>query len=714
MAEAARSLDQQTESAGRSGSIEDIALIEEHVDSGLLAMLESHEPKYRFDKLPIDSIPERFSIYLNQPIPELDSAGAKAYAATCHYMKDRPIYALVLGSRMPYRSAEIEAMKSVQNPHVLSLHEAAPIRLSQPSEVRMVLFLDRPKGQTLRQLLTSGRSFPEAYIVRNILAPLCEALMVMKDHGVFHGRINPDSIFIDDKLMIGECLSEPCGIRQDPLYESIERALADPMGKGNASSKSDAFALGMLAYELLYGLQKFRDVEPAAFHRYSLEMGCYHMLLANKEPTEAFVDFFRGLLTENLVERWGLEQVHNWLGGKRYNLIHPSLPNESTRPFRFADTDYFNCRALANAIHRNWARASKDIRLNKLDRWLETSAHKTEMAERVERIIRTTGGDVSGNARQNNELAARCILSLDPTGPIRMDRISFTVEGSGTAMCHYLKNAMQQETNLMSDAIDLDLINYSAEMMVGEKSAYATNLTWKLQSLRGLIKLTSIGFGMERVMYAFNPTLPCQSEMLIPDHVTTAEEALQVLDALSLKMARDTSLLDRHLCAFLASKIEMNKEIKFPQLAKFPALRDSPELKALRVISLAQEKVGRPRLHGLAVWAALRIERLAENIHNRRTRKQLKQSLKSAASTGLVSYVLATLVESEITKDDFMGFAKASMVYSRNVQRVEALSNPKTVDTMAKDLGARIAVFVAYLVLSITAYILIDQYYIGM
>lgn len=717
MAEAARSMEQQNESAGRGGSIEDIALIEEQVDSGLAALLENYEPRYRFDRLPVDSIPERFTLHLGQPLPELDSAGAKAYSATCHYLKDRAIYALVLNSRIPYRMAEIEAMKSVQNSHLLTLHEAAPIRLSQPSEVRMVLFLDRPKGQTLAELLASGRTFTEQYIVRSILAPLCEGLLALKEQNIHHGRINLDSLYLDEKLVIAECLSEPCGVRQHVLYEPIERALADPSGKGTATSKSDAYSVGMLAYDLLYGLQKFREVDAVTFTRYILEVGCYHLLIAksNKEPSEAMTDFFRGLLCENMHERWGLEHINNWLGGKRYNLIHPSLPNESTRPFTFAETDYFNCRALANAIHRNWARASKDIRQHKLDRWLETSAHRADTADRVERIIRSTGGESTNNPKLNNELASRIILSLDPTGPIRLDRVSVTVEGVGTAISHYLRHGMQQEIGQLNEIIDIDLINYAAD--VGnhdEKSPGSTNITWKLQSLRPQVKLTSLGFGMERAMYSLNSGLPCQSDLLLPYHVISIEDALNVLDSLSVRMARETSLMDRHLSAFLASKCEMAKEVKFPQLSRFPALRDNPELKTLRILSMAQEKIGRPKLPGLTAWAAMRVERLSDNIHNRRSRKQLKQSLKSAANTGYISYVLATLVESDITKDDYTGFATASMLYARNNQKIDALANPKTVQEMSKDLGARIAVFIAYLVLSITSYILLDQYYIGL
>lgn len=708
----AQSLEQETASAARTGSIEDLALIEERIDSGLTALLDAYTPLYSFEELPVDVLPERFAIHMNQPMPQFDSGAAKAYAATCLFAKEKQVYALVCDPRIPYRTHAMEKMRGVQHPNLLTLYDAEPLRLSQPDAVRLVLFLDKPAGLRLSDMIAGGKTFHDNYVTEQFLQPIGEALGMMAEMDIHHGRINPAHIFVDERVVLGECVSEPQGLSQDILYEPVERALADPHGKGGATSKTDSYALGILAYELLYGLERYRAVDPATYLRNIHEFGSYYLLTSARDISDTFNDFFRGLFNEDKNERWGMEQVRAWLGGKRYNLIQPSLPKEASRPFTFNGQEFYSLRALAQAVFKNWGRAAKELRPARLDRWLEMSAHRREMAEKVERVIRSTGGETAASQKLNNEFAARLIVALDPTGPLRMDKISLSVDGIGPSMAHYLRHGMTHEINLLVELIGCDLPNFWADGVEGEKTLETSNTLWKLQHVRIQMLAKTIGFGMERAMYTLNPTLPCSSDLLLRYHITTVEEALSVLDYLAVKNNRDTSLLDRHLAAFLASKLDMNKEVKFQQLSRMPQLRDHPELQVMHVLMLAQERLDKRKFVGLATWVAIRVEKLAENIHNRRARKKLIETLRHAAATGHISRVLAVLVESDLAKDDLAGFSRAAIIYKRNVKRLEQLENPKTVAFMSRDLGGRISVFVAYLILGITLYVLLEQYYL--
>ncbi len=709
MAQAAAPL----ESPPMSSGMDELAMLEEHVDSGLSKLLDTHEPSYRFETLPTDGIPDRFVLHYNRPLPALDSGGARAYEASCQFAKDRPVYALVLDAKTPHNTPMINALAGVAHPNLLTPIEAATIKISMLNEVRLVMFVDRPKGATLADIIASGQTFGEKHIIHNILTPICDALTTLREQGISHGRIHPRHIYIDERVVLGECVSEPQGMSQELIYEPIERALANPVARGAATPKSDVYSLAILTYELMFGAGRLREADGALYIKSILEMGAYHLLTASKDLSDDFADFFRGALCEDQNERWGLEHVRNWIGGKRYNLIHPSLPTESSRPFTFADADYFNCRAIANTIARNWSRAGKDIRQAKLDRWLAVSAHKNETADRVERIIRSTGGDKSTNPKLNNEMNARIIIALDPNGPIRHEKIAMNIDGIGTLAAQLLHHNHTQELAQLVEAIEFDLPNYLSDHSTIEKTNAVSDMLWKFQTIRMHIKQKDLGFGFERLLYGINPHLPCQSNLLLAHHVTEIEHALRVLDSLALINARDTSLLDRHLCGFLAAGINLSKEIKFAHLAKMPKLRDHPELKALKIISLAQVKAGNPKLVGLATWAAMRVEKLSEHIHNRKTRKTLKERLKDAASSGIISHTLNALTESDMTREDHVGFGKAVAIYDRNRNRIESLSNPKTVDKMSKDMGGRISVFLAYFALCITVYILIDEYYIG-
>lgn len=711
MALAADTVTENFEAATSVGPIDDVTLIEERVDTGLDALMESYEPKSRLDTLPLDMVGEYYRIDVHSPLPHLDTTSAKAYAAHHIHHPDIAVYALICDSKSPARGDALEALKGMKHAQGVMLLEHATSRISYLNENRQALICTRPKGQRLSERLREGVRFNEHQVIDLVLRPIVDILLLMNERQISHGRINPDNIFIDERITLGECLSEVPGVSQPYLYEPIERSLCDTFSKGSPSDRTDAYALAMLAYELLYGLEPLRKATQDEYNRLMIEKGTFHVLSLNREFNEQFTDFFRGTLVENKQERWGLEQVRNWLGGKRYNLIHPSLPSEASRPITINERPYYSRRSLAFGISRHWMQMAKDLRTAKLDRWLETSIHASDCADKVSKVIRNCGGESTRNERHNNEMNAKLIIAMDPNGPIRMKDIAFNVDGTGASLCHYLLHNRQAELNQLIDAIEFDLPGFWSDMSSLPKLPSTTNTLWRMGQIRSQIRLTTIGYGIERALYDLNQGLPCQSALLLPYHLTTADGVLHALDTLA-KTHHGNSLLDRHVAAFLASRIEMAKEISFENLSRLPKLKNHPELMAIRILSLAQEKVGRPRLVGLSTWAAMRLDALIDNIHNRGLRKKLKGNLKKAAATGLVSYVLAVLVDNVYTRDDYNGFTKASAIYQINLQRIDGLQNPKALSHMAHELGGRFATFVAYIILGITCYILLNQYYL--
>jgi len=228
--------------------------------------------------------------------------------------------------------------------------------------------------------------------------------------------------------------------------------------------------------------------------------------------------------------------------------------------------------------------------------------------------------------------------------------------------------------------------------------------------MRNYINWKHYGYGLERVIYDLNPSLPCQCEWLLPYYALELSDTLNILDNIAKSKAQTTSLADRHLTAFLASKFELAREIKFNQLEKVPKLKNNPELIAMRILSMAQDKSGQKKLIGLATWAAIRVDKMMDQIHSRKLRNKIRESLKLAAKSGSVSRVLAVVVENNMTQEDHIGFSRANVVYLRNQARIDALKNNETLDKMSQDYGGRIAVFIAYMILCITFYTVLDTY----
>jgi len=684
-------------------------MLEEQFDSGLRKLLETYKPRRGLDATPIDGMPDRFSIDLDRALPYLDSEGAKAYEAEDLVNPSRAVYALICSLDYPQYYAALEKMRGIAHPSLLVLHDYSVVHISRLNENRLVLFLEKPQGVQLSDLIARGQKFGDTQIIKMMLTPFLEALELLRDLGLSHGRINPNNIFIgDNKITLGEFYSEPPGLSQPFVYEPLERITAEVYAKGAPNEKTDTYALAMIAFELCHGIARFKVVTKQEFITRITMLGVYNVLAAAYDVNPNFSDFFRGTLIDNRTERWGLREMRTWVDGKRYNIIAPMLP-QAARPFPFNGIEYYNVRSLAYGLSRYWRAAGIDIPSSKLDRWIDIALHNPDMGDLVTRSIKIGARDGSSE-KSRNEMLGRIIAILDPQGPLRTKDLSLNIDGIGAAVAYFMIKGMTTELELVLDLLNADMPNFLASLSDYGKTKYFTDLIWQMQRERTVLQVNAIGFGLERMIYDLNPSLPCYSPILRQYHVTSKEDALFTLDALARTKGDKTPLLDKHLAAYFASKINLTKELRMASLEKMPSLKNNEELKILLLLNMVQEKAGKPRLIGLATWAAIRMEAMLENIHNRRLRRLIKKDLKTAAGTGYLSYVLGALIESKITRQDHIGFKKAHAIYQYNSERIKTLENQEMFSDLSHQMGGRLAMILAYLILTVTFYIVVDQY----
>lgn len=708
MVNAAEDYNRGNESAQDSDLGEQVQLIEEQFDSGLRRLLETYKPRRPLDSTPVDGMTDRFAIDLERSLPFLDSEGAKAYEAEDLVNPSRSVYALICSPDYPQYYAALEKMRGIANPSLLVLHDFAVVHISTMNENRLVLFLEKPQGVQLSDLISRGQKFGDTQIIKNMLGPFLEVLELLRDLGLSHGRINPGNIFIGDQIKLGEFYSEPPGMSQPFIYEPVERMTAEPYAKGAPNEKTDTYALAMIAFELCHGIARFKVVTKHEFITRVTMLGIYNVLVAAYDVNPNFSDFFRGTLLDNRQERWGLREMRTWVDGKRYNIIAPMLA-QAGRPFAFNGQEYFNTRSLAYGLSRYWRAAGIDVPSSKLDRWIDIALHNPDMGDLVTRSIKIGARDGSSE-KSRNEMLGRIIAVLDPQGPLRTKDLAFNIDGIGPAAAYFMIRNNTTEMELLVDLISADMPNFLASLSEVSKTKQITDTIWQMQRERTVLTINSVGFGMERMVYDLNPSLPCLSPILKSYYVVSKEDALLTLDALARTKGDKTSLLDKHLASFLASKINLTKELRLASLEKMPALKNNEELKVILLLNMVQEKAGKPRLIGLATWAALRMELMLESIHNRRLRRLIKKDLRTAAGTGYLSYVLGALVESKITRQDHLGFRKAHAIYQYNYERIKTLENQDMFSDLSHQMGGKFAMIMAYLILTVTFYIVLDQY----
>lgn len=687
---------------------DDIPLIEEQVETGLPQLLAGYKSTFSTAGETKDDLMGRFTLYPNRALPDFDNPYTKAYEARDDFNEQRPVYAMVCDNNSALRMGAAHELSTLVNPSLQALLGYGVVNCSHLGECRQVLFFERPRGTRLSDTFKRNIHLHEHQIIDRIIAPATRALVAMRDKNVHHGHIHAHNFFIGDNSQLGECLTSPCGSQSHFLYEPLERLMADPLGRGDASEKADIYSLGILAYEALYSLERFKKIPREVFIERAVQHGTYELFGKNKDFSEKFQDFFRGTLNESPADRWSIDQLNQWVNGKRFNMIVPGMPKEASRPLVFMGEEFFNRRVLAHMFHSNWRQALKEAKELKLDRWCEMSLHRPELGEKIDRAMRYAG---SGSTdAQLNDMLTRVIGILDPTGPLRSHAFSLRPDAIGTLLAEVMRHNGPELTQLLS-MIENDLGNFWSEQAESNKSTEISNAVFRLQKVRPFLKNKAMGFGLERVLYDLNPSLCCQSPILKPHCVMTALEALKMLDALAPSLAPDTSFADKHIAAFVASKIDISKEVRVRELESIPILANNPELIVMHILAKAQQKTPKLQLVGLCAWAGMRIEQMIDTIHNRVIRKRLKMQLKKLAQTGNLYEIMTAIINIDVSFRDHDGFVKAIALHKFNYDRMDRLNNEEILKYKSRKAGGKLAMIICYIALAITSYYTLTNNY---
>ncbi len=656
-----------------------------------------------------DTLDDRYLIKTNAPLPELDTKLSQAYEVVDEAQRDRELYALVCDPELPYRIKNMQELLRFEHPNVVELVACGPVELSQDNCVRLVAVHEKPKGRTLREILQGDRrKLSNSFLIDEIIAPLNDVLLNFAEKGVCHANLNLDTVYYGDRVQLGPCVAEPAGCSQDFYFESTERSQTVKLGKGETSIATDCYALGILVLHMLLGMRHFEKIDQRQYTLKRLTLGSYNILVGARE-FKALEDFFKGVLNDNTAERWTPSQIDQWVKGKKYNLLTPSVLREAQRPFMFMEEDYFNRRALAHALAENWEEAKTALRNTYLSRWVEVSLHKEKMAEDVRMVMERTGGVVGKSERANNELVARTICILDPEGPVRYVNVAAFVDGMGVVLADAFRTKSQKMIQSVIEILDYNFFNYINELLDGAKNKAYSHLLWKLQSCSRYLRMQAMGFGIERILYELNPSLSCQSPLLKHESVLTIDEMLGAIDRMGTRKQRGFDYLDRHIAAFLATKLDITKEVKMQEMKVIPALAQNPQLIVLNMLAQAQRKAGRPKLKGLSSWAALKVLPLIDNFHSHSVRKRLRSGLRTASRSGDLDKIFDLLKDQHMLYEDHQGYRKAVARFTRNAKKIIKLESAKRLQSKADQLGTILAIIIAYTTLLVSISLVVQD-----
>ena len=649
-----------------------------------------------------DILTKRYQLKPQSPLPDLDSAFAKAFEAVDLEGEHLSLYGLVMSNTMPVNPSAIRELLAMAAPALCTLRAAGPVMLSHPSETRLVLFIDKPRGKNFRELIAqSGQGLNETFVIDKILRPLQQLLSDLHARKIVHGCINPATLYFEEKLMVRECLSEPSGYSQNFMYEAPDRLVTHPVAKSGLDLSADIYAFGILALFLTHGRLPLQNLPREDVVKRLISQGAYTAYLGDLDVSDAIGDLLRGTLQDDTSNRWTIGQVGAWVNGKRFNTIAPTPPRDSSRAFSFSGADFFGRHALAYAFQQNWDEVMHRLPAGKFIRWLELGIGEDDLAGLVARMLHVSE-DESRVKDLTDEEVGKIIALLDPNGPLRARGLAVNLDGMGAALAYHYR---QKEGSLLQTLLALvtgNLTTYITTLPGRRENANVLIYAWKMPRLKTNLRISGLGFGVERVLYDLNPTIPCQTGWLLPYHIMTLRELLIVLDDIAKEKMNSISLVDRHLAAFLASRLDMSRELRVKNVSHFPTFAKDPQMVMAWLLDAAQRETKSGELKNLTQWVASGLIPCTSLFNSRKVREQLIPDLRKSGSSGKLRTVVKVLADPALIENDLKDYHRARQLHDYHKRMVRMYQDSGKVQAKAKFYGRQISVTIGYSVFVFT------------
>ena len=653
----------------------------------------------------------RYEVFLGNPLPHFSSPGTRAYAAQGTRGHGSALALIVEKGEFP-RFEILGNAVNINSPYVCKFLEYDVVYWADIGQHVPVLIYERPGGPRLMEKLTDERPpLNNEVHFRQLLESMADGVRDIYLAGTNHGRINPTNLFTRDAssatVQIGDYIATaPCKY-QHPAYCTIELAMSHPLSRGPASASDDIYAMGVTLMHMIFGKLPMVNMAVEDIIKAKIEKGSLMALSGGLRIPSAYSEILRGLLADDVSQRWALDDIAYWLGGRRMGSKPGAQNGKAQRAFEIGGAAYNNVRLLAHAMTKQPDAAAKSIEDGSLDRWLRRSLGNEELAGAVAEAVASAASTQRGGSPAERAVT-RTTITMDPSGPIRFRDISSMPQGLGALLVDTL--AQGKSPRNIADFIAAQFILHwgNSQNLVGE---YAS-IMQTYEGQRMLLDRPQPGFGIERVAYELSPGTPCLSPMVVSAFPLTLKSMMVALEAYASTVeAGDTRSdpIDRHIAAFILSRHRRMNDRVFPMLAA-GTNAGQKALATLTVLAEMQRKYHTEPLPHLAEWVARMLAPSMDRFHNKILRERVARDINKLAKRGDISGMLSVMDDGSTQKKDDEGYnaAHKEWLILEKAAR-ELTTNTEVRDKALLRQGRQVTAFVAALLgiiaIVITAFI---------
>jgi hypothetical protein len=637
----------------------------------------------------------RYEVLTDAPLPDLSSPTADAYAARVQDAAKSDYCAYVVRSGLPARTDIFGALRSVESPSVMRLVDYAVVYWPPDEECRPVILFELPNGGRLVRSLKQGRQpLTEDQVTRNVILPIMSALKELKTRRVFHGTINPTNLFVHERggssaVQLGECLTAPAGYNQPAFFETIERGMAMPSGRGNGTIADDLYALGATVLYLVQGSNPLAERDAESVVAAKIEKGSFAAMSGDSRLPLGMVEPLRGLLMDDPQQRWTLEDLDLWVSGRRLSPKQSQPPKRAPRPLSFAGNDYWNARSVGVSLTASPFAGNALVESGELDNWLRRSLDDEAVANRVAEAVRSASAGRGGSPEERR--IARVAMALDPSAPIRYRGRAVMPEGIGGALAEAMitGSGAQEIAEIITGQLPMFWVNVQQTVRSDHIPIART-----FDMMRAHLERAEPGFGLERCLYELNPSMPCLSPMLAGRYILELDELLRALEEIAGSPDRPRDPVDRHVAAFI--------------LARRGTLEDAPMVgllsqderhRATALLTIFCELQALTRvvpLPKLCAWIAETLEPAVARFNSRTVRERMAEEMKKQAATGVFKNLYTLVQNQNLAARDATAFQMARREFARITRDLAVREEElETREEVARSLGRQLAAVAA-------------------
>ena len=614
-------------------------------------------------------------IYPDQRLSHLDQGPVKAYAALGRG-KEKAFALICEKPFVPqvHAASKYTVINSVIIPKLLG---TGIVDWSPSRQQRYVFVYENKLGQPLASPANfMGMGLKADTVLHHVAKKFIPLLKDMRDNDFVHGNLRVTNLYNGggtglEKIMLGECLSTPPAYNYFPIYEPLERSVAQNIGRGSPNYSDEMFSLGVMLTIMIRAADPMAGWSDKDILTHRLENGTYQALTGKERFSGNILELLRGLLQDDPKQRWTIDEALSWFDGQRVSHKQGGPQKaKAARPIEFFGEKFLRPQVLASEMGKNPGEVTRIYDNGELKLWMNRSIQDKALEENVDRAVSASKEMGSSGEAYHHRMSAFIGAALAPGYPIIYKGLSLFPEAFGRALAE--SYALQKDVTAYAEIIQSSLASFWNSMRDPSQAENAETIT-KMEACRGFLKQTAPGYGLERCLYTLCPEAPCISEKLKDFYVRTPEELLLAYEQIAQSPGRPEKLLDRHIIAMLSVKERVVIDPFIPDLNSNDPIR--VPLATIKTFAAIQRRLKMPPLPALTSWLSEGAEPLINKFHDRDRRALVRAQILKIKDKGDLSRIEQLFDNAVEVQQDNAGFVRAGQEYNALKQEFTTLDN---------------------------------------